>query len=204
MTHGSQRGRRNLARGCAPAACNNRRCVLVSAGSVPARKALSRNALRACTRGRAGRGQYRRAVDPRAEAKQRSSRSPLGRASESGACSLQRRAVRHKFGVAARCRCTLTSEKHACRSARLYAACGVPHTPHEGPTWHRARTCLLGWRGRARRAHDERRGRGGLGWPTRLCAGARREQRCQVRNLIPEGEITLGQLVDPRRLLAVA
>ena len=98
-------------------------------------KALRQTALCACTRGRAGRGHYRRAVDRRAEANQRSSRSPLGRASESGACSLQRRAVRHKFGVAARCRCTLTSEKHGCRSVRLYAACAVPHAVVHGMPW---------------------------------------------------------------------
>ncbi len=111
------------------------------------------------------------------------------------------RAVRHKFGVAVRCRCTLTSEMHACRSVRLYTACGVPHPRTMVlppiPPWRRHRTCLLGWRGRARRAHDERRGRGDLGCRRRLCAGARREQRRQARNLIQKGDIPLGQLVEP-------
>jgi hypothetical protein len=76
-----------------------------------------------------------------------------------------------------------------------------------GPPWPRARSCsrtCFGQRGRARRAHDERRGCGGLGWRRRLCAGARREQRRQVRNLICEGGIQLGQCVDPRRLCGVA
>ncbi len=76
--------------------------------------------------------------------------------------------------------------------------------PARWTTVRRDRTCLLGWRGRAWRAHDERRGRGDLGCRTRLCAGARREQRRQVRNLIPKGGILLGQLVDPRRLLGIA